>query len=1261
MNRYSMLFALLVASTFAVHPTPAGDAGATADETKKTAPAHPAEPLTEEPVRFLEGFLEKAGVGSAPGVKSGAGFATSAMQVLFATVPHPVETHLAAEFDGNVEALQDGLQESGYLLDSAWIPWHRHEPRDGFDDDKKEKHARAQENESPGILLFRKNGPARDAYPRGLVVFLISEKPTEGIALPEVETAVAILKLSHIPFSGPIRILGPSFSGSFASLGPVVSFLHQQNPAAEVLIRSGCVSGGKAAAEGVGEIARLLGAGTHVDFGSTFHDNADWIGAAVRVLTGLGIDRSSIASLSENESSYGYDVAPTRIIEAEKTAQQVATPGSSKAATRASGASPQSPPQSPRQGDASKAVSQEDLTGLWTMGFPRDISSLRQGYEKQGILSQNAPAQPWKRFLNLKSNDRNEGDSIRHFGDEETLASEEAVLFGISEFVKAHGIRAVIVSATNKEDLLFLSEFLHAHNSGVRVAVVGSTRIFMRGSTAQFSGDLVVDVFPLLPRLPDWTGSGDERTAHIFPDDVSQGTYFAAIDLFAQAHCVGGKTEMPCPSSGTPQYKWYPEYAAPDWEPGVTPVEQPPMYVAALGSNATWPVSEDPGKPFADSSQDQPAAAEGQAAAAQSHPGAAPNQPVAAQGRPVTGTRKQDAAPEIPGAFQVAMPFRLFAHDQPAKAEEPHGPTPQQFRVARHWKDLFGLLALLTAIYCACFRYADPLTRVVLSSFAPLPEWRFWVLKVTIPATMAGCAFKVMAWAVEIPLAASPGAVFWWRFAEILTVAAPLAIALSAVSKADFGERRRWRGKWTIGMAASFLPAVAMAVWFLASGILARDPFAGRPIGVILNTYREMHWESGLSLLPTWMFFLLAIWVWSSQGGNGGALFEAAPRLPDTSNKRRISQARAEEVQAIGQPLPGLRKAGWMWTAWGVFAGSMLYAHFHFPPFVQITTLEPYGVTCLVRAMAAVISTLMVLDVLQFVGLWGELRGLLRALDREKFKRSFVPIHDFNWRNLWSMTGTSLNDRRAILGLQIDCVLALESEAGFARPAARLKILLKKYNKIEFSRSDRRQYRWSLKRVYRELAVAGAAAADLTAHPPPAPAPPPISADTEALQRVLACQCKGDGGRFSDEAEDLARLPERQQTAERLLCLIYIGFIQMVVARLHTLLVSSAFMFSLVTLGIAIYPFVPFNSLLVAGMAMLLLIGFAFFKVFSEMDRDPILSRIVDGDDRKLQGSFYLKFGEAIALPLLTLGSSMLPGGTGRLLELVETLLSHGQ
>jgi hypothetical protein len=123
---------------------------------------------------------------------------------------------------------------------------------------------------------------------------------------------------------------------------------------------------------------------------------------------------------------------------------------------------------------------------------------------------------------------------------------------------------------------------------------------------------------------------------------------------------------------------------------------------------------------------------------------------------------------------------------------------------------------------------------------------------------------------------------------------------------------------------------------------------------------------------------------------------------------------------------------------------------------------------------------------------------------------------------------------------------------------------------------------------------------------------------------------------------------------------MYIGFIQTVVARLHTLLFSVASTFSLVILGIMIYPFVPFSPLLVSGLALLALIAWAFFKVFSQMDRDPILSRIVNGDDRKLQGNFYFKFAEAMALPILTIGTSLLPGGAGRLLELAQTFLSQG-
>ena len=37
--------------------------------------------------------------------------------------------------------------------------------------------------------------------------------------------------------------------------------------------------------------------------------------------------------------------------------------------------------------------------------------------------------------------------------------------------------------------------------------------------------------------------------------------------------------------------------------------------------------------------------------------------------------------------------------------------------------------------------------------------------------------------------------------------------------------------------------------------------------------------------------------------------------------------------------------------------------------------------------------------------------------------------------------------------------------------------------------------------------------------------PVKVSVDTEALQRVLECQCKGGGGRWSDEVEELLVCP----------------------------------------------------------------------------------------------------------------------------------------
>ena len=338
--------------------------------------------------------------------------------------------------------------------------------------------------------------------------------------------------------------------------------------------------------------------------------------------------------------------------------------------------------------------------------------------------------------------------------------------------------------------------------------------------------------------------------------------------------------------------------------------------------------------------------------------------------------------------------------------------------------------------------------------------------------------------------------------------------------------------------------------------------------------------------------------------------------------------------------------------------------HFCYKPILEVTTLETYAMSRAILFISGSVIALMLLDLLQFLWLWNLLRGLLQALDRETFKRSFVPIDNFKWRKLWSFSGISFRDRRSIDAALVDCVVDLpryQALAEIGPSAVTLKEMRWYYNGVLEIPVSQRQFENDRMLFYGILEQVGSWIADYMSRQNEEEVGTKISANEDAFLRALAARNEGDAGRFNDEREEVARLSDQQRAMEKLLCLMYIGFIQTVIARLHSLFISVASMFSLVVLAIAIYPFVPFSPLLLIGLTLLLVIGWSFFKVFSEMDTDPILSRIVNGDDRKLQGSFYTKFAEALALPVLTLGSSLLPGGAGRLLELAQTFLNHAQ
>jgi hypothetical protein len=1031
------------------------------------------------------------------------------------------------------------LQDAHYVFDSSWIPWQTHEPRDSYDDDEKEKQARADEDSHPGILLFRQEGI--DNYSNGLIVFLLSEKPTQGIAVSQLQTAVTLLTGSKLPRLGKIQILGPSYTGSFASLTAIVQDLFTTYHPSSIDIRSGGVSGGKIAQDWVNNIELP---DTKLSFGSTQHDQLDSTNLAKETLGNIGIDAGSTLYLSENETAFGSLL---------------------------------------QENTSGQPVSQS--YGWWTIKFPRDISSLRAGYEQQGLFDQPSPALPWKRVLNFKNDARSDGDTVRQFGGNSTTETQESVLLGISDFIKAHGIRAVVISATNEEDRLFLTRFIHSNNSGVRVVVIGASRVFMRGATAQFRGDLIIDDFPMLPRLVDWTGGAPAHVAHVFADGVSQGTYFAAMDLFGDSKSL------------------FAEYSEPNWLRN--PVcGWPPMYAVALGSNSSWPVDERLYEKIADT---------------------------------CTPTK-------------ASMPAPLAITSDRLKS---------QIHVGRHWKILGALVTFLIFLYCAAIWYANSIARDLFASFQPTPGWEYWMLKVTIPALVAGAAFWVLARAVAIPPQASSDAAWWWWITLAGIFLAPLAVLGSAVVKAwkYLPHVEITQNKWVL---LSIGLTVLLSIVLVISGYMGMysHPFT---IGSILNTYREMHWESGLSLLPTWLFFLTALLVWASQAGNGAAALQGASPLPVFRHNIRISNHRAQCIVQVGRPLPNCSQARWFWFIWGIPTVVLFVAHFVFPPFKEITTLDSQFTSTLTRAAAGILSSLILLDLLQFLWLWTQLQGLLRALCRTPFKRSFVTITEFDWRGLWSFSGISFESRRAINTALIDCLSEIAKTGPFQLKtvAKELDDTRRYYNTHDLTEVELKRYQDDVMLLFDNLSSAGNTLAAYIEDPINKPIAVTLSPVREALHRALQCQCKDD--QWGDEKEELARLPELNQRIERFLCLMYIGFIQSVLARLHTLLASVALMYSLVALGVAIYPFVPSTPMLMTGGALLILIGWAFFKVFSEMNKDPILSRIVAGGPaRKFQDNPYVKFAESMALPILAALSSLLPGGTARLLELVQRVIPHG-
>ena len=97
-------------------------------------------------------------------------------------------------------------------------------------------------------------------------------------------------------------------------------------------------------------------------------------------------------------------------------------------------------------------------------------------------------------------------DSVASFGQRQLAVSQEASMGQVAASLEEKQIKAVLVSASDVLDELFVAQFLGRHAPGVMVILRGTDNLFLRSDERGISKNTyVISPWPLIPNNATWT------------------------------------------------------------------------------------------------------------------------------------------------------------------------------------------------------------------------------------------------------------------------------------------------------------------------------------------------------------------------------------------------------------------------------------------------------------------------------------------------------------------------------------------------------------------------------------------------------------------------------------------------------------------------------------------------------------------------------------------------------------------------------------
>jgi hypothetical protein len=409
---------------------------------------------------------------------------TFALRVLIATVPDPYDSHLDWSFDAALEAIRRAVETAGYVTDRFWFP--------GASDSTKvvdDPPGWAPTREvRPGVMLLRHAAADADTL---LLLYLVPELPTRGIYKQALRAALeerfALERHSDLPLRGdtvePIRIVGPTFSGSALSLQLAIrGWAARQDSAKRGRDSVDIVSG---SATSLANLQTLTVPSLRMGFRATINSDQSLDRLlADSVLPRLGLDPPDVALLRESSTQYGQGLL----------------------------------------GAARQFV---------VIPFPMSISGLRTEYQRVPAEALNQPAlpgasEPPRLPLDLQEPARPKEDlPVTSRLSPVTL---DLILDEIARTLTRRQIRMVGLLATDVRDKLFLGDEIRKRVRDVQFFTYESNVLYLRSDRSDaLRGMLVFSTYPLILENQWMSSSSQEPQRFAFGSDGAEGTYNATL------------------------------------------------------------------------------------------------------------------------------------------------------------------------------------------------------------------------------------------------------------------------------------------------------------------------------------------------------------------------------------------------------------------------------------------------------------------------------------------------------------------------------------------------------------------------------------------------------------------------------------------------------------------------------------------------------------------------------------------------------------